>query len=88
MNDMMISEQIIFERNRRYMKDVFMNTVGTGVHDIAFYIYDHPNQAPEWVVELCKQYIREWSVDAKSFDLNKPSSKTLVKIAKYYSGAM
>lgn len=36
----------IYERNRKYMKDVFMNTVGSGTHDIAFYIYDHQDQAP------------------------------------------
>ena len=78
----------IYERNRRYMKDVFMNTVGYGAHDIAFYIYDHQNQAPQWVVDLCKQYIQEWSVDAKSFDRNKPSAKTLEKITAYYNGGI
>jgi hypothetical protein len=81
-------EEWIYEQNRKYMKDVFMNTVGSGTHDIAFYIYDHPNQAPEWVVELCRQYICEWSADAKSFDPNKPSVKTLEKIAEYYRGGI
>lgn len=70
--------------NQEVIRDLFRSIRGWNSHDFVLYVLDNDNQAPEYIKNLCYQYLEEWGVDAKELTLNKPSERTYSIIASYY----